>query len=981
MSKMIDDYFKIYTEKVKEYGENTVVLHQTGSFYEIYEVNNTKETIGNAKRMSKILDMTYANKKGNTNNSTRTNPNFIGFNCSILNKYLGILLRNGFTVVIVDQLESSKKGKLVERGVTKIYSPSLLPSDITEAEGDFNLVSMLFNINPVKKSSNKKNATLIQTMNVSICCINNNNNTIEITDNEFKFLPNDQYTLNLSLSSIDRILYRFNPKELQIGFNEIDIDTNIQNLIVDYFNENYENVRFNELNDLYKTIDYQNKYLKETYDHINFGLIIPIEYLQFNSELSVINMIYILKFVEAHDKSYIKNLTVPKHIIENNFLISELNTLAQLNVLKIDNNIVNSKINCLFDVINYTKTALGKRYLKNILSKPFKDPKVINNRYAITEGLDEVKDKSNSIDIILNEILDIEKLHRKMGISELHQFEFVKLNECYLEILKLYQLLHKNTKLKELVLDNFFNESDMLEFNDYIKNYNETFDLEKMKKFNLKTGKDELENYILVIKELDIIQEKIDTLEDKRKELRLKLDKLINDKNSGDFIKLVYTEFEGYSFSCTKIRYQALLQKINKGTSEICIDSHKTWKVKQTNSIVKFIPQELDKLSNEILSNRELLSIKITLNYKRILLEYYRKYNPIFDKLKNLVEIIDVCNSNLKCAQKFNYTKPELIVKDESFIEIESIRHPIIERLGQEYISNDIILNDKTNGILCFGINSSGKSSLLRAIGVATIMAQAGLFVAAKSFKFSPFDTIISQVDLSDNIFAGKSSFITEMLGLKRILQCAGPRTLVLSDELCRGTEHSSSVGLVSATILQLIKTNTKFFFTSHLHEVPKVQDIIDLKDKLNICHLSVNIKSNNIIYERKLQNGPGSSLYGLEVSKSLLECSELVEKAFKIRNNLIGNETKVKKSKYNTKKIIDKCQICSSTKQLEVDHIVPQMTANENGFLNDSRHKNHISNLCTLCHDCHLNKTLGKIKIHGYKDSINGRFLDWERL
>jgi DNA mismatch repair protein MutS len=260
-------------------------------------------------------------------------------------------------------------------------------------------------------------------------------------------------------------------------------------------------------------------------------------------------------------------------------------------------------------------------------------------------------------------------------------------------------------------------------------------------------------------------------------------------------------------------------------------------------------------------------------------------------------------------------------------------------------------------------------------------MAQAGLFVAAKSFKFSPFDTIISQVDLSDNIFAGKSSFITEMLGLKRILQCAGPRTLVLSDELCRGTEHSSSVGLVSATILQLIKTNTKFFFTSHLHEVPKVQDIIDLKDKLNICHLSVNIKSNNIIYERKLQNGPGSSLYGLEVSKSLLECSELVEKAFKIRNNLIGNETKVKKSKYNTKKIIDKCQICSSTKQLEVDHIVPQMTANENGFLNDSRHKNHISNLCTLCHDCHLNKTLNKIKIHGYKDSINGRFLDWERL
>lgn len=217
------------------------------------------------------------------------------------------------------------------------------------------------------------------------------------------------------------------------------------------------------------------------------------------------------------------------------------------------------------------------------------------------------------------------------------------------------------------------------------------------------------------------------------------------------------------------------------------------------------------------------------------------------------------------------------------------------------------------------------------------------------------------------------------MLGLKRILQCAGPRTLVLSDELCRGTEHSSSVGLVSATILQLTKTNTKFFFTSHLHDMPKIQDIIDLEQKLKICHLSVDIKDNNIIYNRKLKEGSGSELYGLEVSKSLLECPELIEHAFKIRNKLLGNQTKIKKSVYNKKKIMEKCEICSSTKQLETDHVIEQMTADKKGFLNDSRHKNHLSNLCTLCHNCHLEKTLGKIKINGYIDSINGTFLDYE--
>ena len=221
-------------------------------------------------------------------------------------------------------------------------------------------------------------------------------------------------------------------------------------------------------------------------------------------------------------------------------------------------------------------------------------------------------------------------------------------------------------------------------------------------------------------------------------------------------------------------------------------------------------------------------------------------------------------------------------------------------------------------------------------------------FVAAKNLKFSPFDTIISQVDLTDNIFAGKSSFISEMMGLKRILQCAGPKTLVLMDEATKGTETNSSTALVSSIILELIKKDTMFFFTTHLHQISQVQDIIDLGEKLKICHLSVDIKNNNIIYERKLKEGPGGTLYGIEVAKSLLENNELIQKAFEIRNNLTNTTIKpIKKSIYNKKKIVEKCEICSSNKQLETHHIKFQSTANENGFLDDSRHKNHLSNLC----------------------------------
>ena len=807
---VIDEYFQIYTEKVKEYGENTVLLFQMGSFFEVYEV---EEKIGNAKKISKILELNMANKCGDITKSSKTQPNFIGFTISVLDKYLSILLRNGYTVVMVEQLESSseKKGKLVKRGITKIYSPSLQPTDYTvENEFSSNLVSILFHIDEPKAKSNKKNAPFIQIMNVSVCCINNNNNTIEIIENEFSFLPNDIYTLNLALENISRILYRCNPKELLISGENINI--------INYFNENYENVRVLSDPNVNYDLNYKNKYLRQVWENVQFGLIEPNEYFNLK-ELSLTNLVYILKFIEKHDHTYIKNLSIPKVSNENNNLILELNTIYQLNI--VNGGSKGGSKGSLFDIIDYTKTAIGKRHLRNILCKPFKDPKIINNRYTITEHLGLV----DNLDPILDNINDIEKLHRKMGIAQLHQSEFVKLDNSYKYILKL--------------ADSTLNAIDGVNFNwikklmEFVEKYNKTFNVSKMKFFNLNSGKDQLENYFNkgIIEELDTIQDKINTLELKRSSLCLSFDNLINPEKKSDFIKLVYTELEGYSFTCTKIRYQLLLEKLGKNKDK----NLSVGRVRQTSNAVKFVPEELEKLSHQIINFRELLSTKITINYKNTLLEYYREYNTLFDELKEFIEVIDVCNSNLKCSKKFNYTKPLLEVKDESFIEIKGIRHPLIESLGKEYISNDIKLDNNTNGILCYGLNSSGKSTLLRAIGIALVMAQAGLFTASKSFIFSPFDTIISQVDLTDDIFAGKSSFISEMIGLKRILQCTGPKTLVLMDEATKGTETNSSTALVSSIILELIKKDTKFFFTTHLHQIPQVRDIFDLGKKLKI--------------------------------------------------------------------------------------------------------------------------------------------------
>jgi DNA mismatch repair protein MutS len=304
------------------------------------------------------------------------------------------------------------------------------------------------------------------------------------------------------------------------------------------------------------------------------------------------------------------------------------------------------------------------------------------------------------------------------------------------------------------------------------------------------------------------------------------------------------------------------------------------------------------------------------MHYTSKLQNYSQKFYKVFTELSQFIAIIDVSLSNMKCARRNNYCKPNVIDNQDSFIIAEQLRHPIIELINNdtEYIPNDITLSNESLGMLVYGLNSSGKSSLLRAIGVCIVLAQSGLYTPCKNLEYAPFNTIISQVDLSDNLFANKSSFTSEMCGLKKILSCSGKNTLVLSDELCRGTEVNSSCAIVVSTLLNLVEKDTKFFFTTHLHDLPKIPQISS-EQRINVCHLSVETKESTIIFERRLKPGSGSDLYGLEVCKSIIQDSNFIDIAFKIRNHIISNNTNIidkKRSRYNKKKITDECQVCN---------------------------------------------------------------------
>tara|TARA_B100000497_G_scaffold124855_1_gene160229 strand:- start:6176 stop:6847 length:672 start_codon:yes stop_codon:yes gene_type:complete len=220
------------------------------------------------------------------------------------------------------------------------------------------------------------------------------------------------------------------------------------------------------------------------------------------------------------------------------------------------------------------------------------------------------------------------------------------------------------------------------------------------------------------------------------------------------------------------------------------------------------------------------------------------------------------------------------------------------------------------------------------------------------------------------------------MTELRNILQRCDKYSLVIGDEICCGTESISGISIVASGIDTLIKKRSCFIFASHLHELTKITCISKhIKDKtLSVKHIRITIDDKNrIIYDRKLQDGQGSKIYGIEVCKSLDMPLDFMKNAEKIRKEVEGinkDIVKNRKSRYNSNVIVDKCKICDNTAE-ETHHIVYQEKANDEGYLS-SYHKNSKHNLVALCKECHKKEHLGELKIKKYITTSDGVVLDY---
>lgn len=960
-----NEYFSHQLNYEKKYGDKTVVVMQVGSFYEIYEYQpiNAKK-IGYAYEVSQLLNMKFTSKNNKEAHSIE-NPKLVGFPVISYENHKDILLNNGYTVVLITQ-DETKSGNAIKRSVKEILSPSTQidtkPINNTLNNNIVSIYIEIMNINKVKKYEYYELIIGLATIDIST----GKNNVIE-----FYSKPDDPM---FALQETYRYLLTHRPRELIINLKDAYEDGETSNKYIEYLTKQLELDKYQMV--IIKTGEVNKEYYKEAYQKHFLEKIFKKETNDIIDDLELdrchygcISYLILLQYCYEHNELIIQKIDKPdtkwsdnnKHLTLTYNAIKQLDleTFASSNKVKYDS---------LFSIINSTSTPLGKRLLQHNLLNPLTNIEQIEFYYNLTDELlqsipnTEIK-LVDRVDRILKSVPDFEKLHRKLCLELIKPNEFSLLFNGYLKFIELINVIVNdninNTYLKQL----FLSSQETLEFNNMLNFILSRIDLDKLEKT--------IEQSYLIKNtdpEIDNLSSIIDSNESHLRKICGHLNSFIN-----------------------STRGKPIEPSIDNESIKLIVSTSKSTYIKNSNfdkslcGELMFIP--VTSAKSEVIITSTIIDdlIKTIINAKTKLIDSLSKYyhNTIkyllqfkfYQSINRFISIIDYVKSNAINTLKYRYYRP-IIDKsyESSFIDFKDVRHPIIERLSDNlYITNDVSLGlpNSNLGLILFGVNGLGKTSLIKAIGLNVILAQIGYFTAGR-LTYRPFKNIITRLSGHDDIFKGHSSFVVEMLELKTILKNSNHETLVLSDELSRGSEIVSGTSLCIATFLTLIQRKTCFISASHIHQLPnhpKIKSLLDQK-LLSLNHFSATYDpiQDILIYDRKLKSGSGSTLYGLEVAKSLKLDPHFLQLSSDIRKSILDQSSdflSTHKSRYNSNVYVDSCSICNKKSSLHTHHIHEQNLADSSGFI-DHFHKNSSFNLLVLCESCHqsLHKNHQQIKI-----------------
>ena len=970
---IITDYFditKIYQEK---YGEKTILLMQVGAFFEVYGLkNNTTGDITHSKivEFSQATNLNIADKKFNVNNCQVV---MAGFRDYVLDKYIKKIIDDSFTAVVYIQ---EKNGNTVTRKFHSVHSSGTYISYDTDVSKQTSNNIMCIWMETFKPFLTPNPTIVRDTIVYGVAVINIFTGDSSLFEYQAPFFINPT-----TFDELERCVSTYNPSEV-IFLSEFDDPTT--HTIIKFAGIQCNVIRVLNIKNDEKA---QNCMKQKYIHHILSTFYQPDIYdvcSEFNeNSIATQSFCYLLNFIQEHNPDLVRKIELPTFSNTSNRVILANHTLKQLNIIddKSNDGISCGNLSSVLSFLNRCSCSMGRRLFKSQLLNPTFDQDWLNKEYDMID-LIRKPDLYSAFVLPLRkqiqQIRDMEKILRQLVSHKLYPSSIFFLYKSVEIVQQINTCLYENQEICLYLCNDTTNPYEFID--NYTKYFLEFID--KHLYIDLCHNVNSVQTF-----EHNIIRpnisKKLDDMLLKQREyttsfetIRVFFNQLMrsNENNPSsqetDYIKIHETEKSGVSFQITKKRattLKTILTNLGKTSLELKINDSISVSIKDikltsastTSDELEF--PLLNKICKGMFKIQEELNQTISIIYSEVLGTMEQDWFEQLEFLAKYVSKLDVLLTKTFISQEYKYCRPEISNEQEkSFVDAQDLRHVLIEHIqtNEIYVPNNVYLgkNDQ-DGILLYGTNAVGKTSLIRSLGISIIMAQSGMFVPCSKFVYKPYCAIFSRILGNDNLFKGLSTFQVEMSELRMILKMSDANSLILGDELCSGTETESALAIFMAGLIDLFQKESSFIFATHFHEIIHYDEMKDLP-KIQLKHMSViyDREDDCLIYDRRLKDGPGNKMYGLEVCKSLYLPEDFLVKAYEIRNKY-HPETKGGLSNsishFNQQKVRGLCEICNTEIAEETHHLLEQQDADENGFIG-TVHKNHLANLVSICEKCH---------------------------
>ena len=516
-------------------------------------------------------------------------------------------------------------------------------------------------------------------------------------------------------------------------------------------------------------------------------------------------------------------------------------------------------------LLDETATAMGGRMLKHWIDRPLVNQKVIEKRLSLVETLMNLYFERQELRELLKGVYDLERLAGRVAFGNANGRDFIQLKKSLLQIPAIRQLIQG------------FEQEDAFRLAEELDPCKELTDL---------LEKSIIEDSPISVKEGGVIKdgfnEELDKYRDASrngKNWLAELEREEREKTGIRTLKVGYNRVFGYYIEVTR----ANVHLLEEGRYER----------KQTlTNAERYITPELKEKEALILQAEE-KSVDLEYDLFLEIRESVKTFIPRLQKVAKIISELDVYQSFATVSESRHYVKP--VFNSERDIRLVGGRHPVVEKVmgSQEYIPNDCSMDDEREILLVTGPNMSGKSTYMRQIALTALMAQIGCFVPAEKADLPIFDQIFTRIGAADDLISGQSTFMVEMLEAKNAITNATKNSLILFDEIGRGTSTYDGMALAQAIIEYIHdRIKAKTLFSTHYHELTVLEEMLP---QLKNVHVSAVEQQGKLVFLHKVKSGPADKSYGIHVAELADLPKELINRAAEILSELENkNKNKV---------------------------------------------------------------------------------------